>query len=64
MIKELKINETVVLEGRIYRLEKSPFNVTNKRGDKTGFRPILKLLREQELTQLILNTNGETSNDA
>ena len=58
MIKELKMNEIVVLEGRIYRIEKSPFNV-NRRGDKTGFRAILKLLREEELTQLILHPIGE-----
>ncbi len=56
MIKELKLDEVVALEGRIYRIEKSPFSM-NKRGDKTGFRAILKLLREEELTQMILELN-------
>ncbi|MCK5294177.1 MAG: hypothetical protein KAJ49_05950 [Arcobacteraceae bacterium] len=49
-MKELKINEIVILEGRIYRVEWSKW--TN--GKMQGNRAILKLLREKELMTFII----------
>ena len=53
-MKKLSIDEVVILEGRIYRVEWSKW--TN--GKTQGNRAILKLLREKELMELIINQKG------
>ena len=55
-MKDLTIGETIILEGRIYRIEWSKW--TN--GKMQGNRAILKLLREKELMGLIIKDNEET----
>ena len=49
-MKELKINDIVVFEKRIYRVSLKPFS----NGEKRGHRVQLILLREKELNSLIL----------
>jgi len=56
-MKDLTIGETIILEGRIYRIEWSKW--TN--GKMQGNRAILKLLREKELMGLIIKDNEEKS---
>jgi hypothetical protein len=49
-MKQLSIGEVIILEGRIYRVEWSKW--TN--GKMQGNRAMLKLLREKELMELII----------
>ena len=53
MIK-LNIGDIVELNGRIYRVENSAYS----NGSKQGRRAIFKLLREKELTEIVLKDKG------
>ena len=55
-MKHIKINDLIILENRIYRVEWSKW--TN--GKMQGNRAMLKLLREKELMDLIIKDNEET----
>ncbi len=46
----LNINDLVILENRVYRIEWSKYS----NGKKQGNRAILKLLREDELNKLLI----------
>ena len=54
-MKQLTIGETIVLEGRIYKVEWSKW----QNGKMQGNRAMLKLLRERELMSIIINKEGE-----
>ena len=54
-MKELKINDLVMLEERIYRVEWSKW--TN--GKMQGNRAMLKLVREKELMKIITENMQE-----
>jgi len=50
-LKPLRINDLVMLEGRVYRVEWSKW----QNGKMQGNRAILKLLREKELMELVIS---------
>ena len=52
-MKNLSIGDTIILEERIYRVEWSKW----QNGKTQGNRAILKLIREKELAELIINEN-------
>jgi len=54
-MKQLIIGETIMLEGRIYKVEWSKW----QNGKMQGNRAMLKLLRERELMGLIIKEQGE-----
>ena len=54
-MKQLTIGETIMLEGRIYKVEWSKW----QNGKMQGNRAMLKLLRERELMGLIIKEQGE-----
>jgi hypothetical protein len=56
-MKQLTIGETIMLEGRIYKVEWSKW----QNGKMQGNRAILKLLRERELMGLIINKEKQNA---
>lgn len=54
-MKELKINEIIILEDKLYRVEWTKW--TN--GKMQGNRAMLKLLREKELMSFIIKDREE-----
>lgn len=54
-MKELTLGETIMLEGRIYKVDWSKW--TN--GKEQGNRAMLRLLKEKELMELIIKRQGE-----
>ena len=54
-MKQLTIGETIMLEGRIYKVEWSKW----QNGKMQGNKAILKLLREKELMSIIIKEQGE-----
>ena len=56
---ELKLNELYILEGRVYRLEWTKYS----NGKMQGNRATLKLLREQELNELLISIDQEAKDE-
>lgn len=49
--KELKLNELIIFEGRIYKVIKTKYA---RRDKKQGHRVILKLLKDNELNKMFV----------
>lgn len=49
----LNLNDVVVFEGRIYRVERTAYS----NGKMQGHRVILKLMREEELAKMVIENN-------
>lgn len=59
MIK-LNINDLIVLENKIYRVEWSHFS----NGKMQGNRAMLKLLRQEELNELLIKSTENQKNES
>ena len=57
MITKLKLNEVVSIEDKVYKIVKTKYYNKSLRGG--GMRVILKLLREKELNDLILEGDNK-----
>jgi hypothetical protein len=58
MIKRVRLNELIVLEGRVYRIEWSKYS----NGKTQGNRAILKLLDSKKLNALAIWLNKKWKN--